>query len=253
MSSESTSNNQAVKEQPLAAEELREGVDRGRISYSRLALLGVIIYLLEFAFIIPFYKEPPGAGSTNSQLADFYAANHTSILIYVVGVSAAILGRILFAAVLRDVLRHVARTRVLMDLAFGLVVVGVTVESISLGLEGVAASMGTYGSEPPVAVAAALQSVSPNVGIPLTITFGFFAAVASLAMISSRLFPHWIGWGGLVGGIVYALSVALHLAPDNGVLSMGQFVGWLLIVVWMLATGIVLFRRARSQRSVSSA
>lgn len=252
MSSESTPNHQALKEQTLAAEELREGVDRRRISYSRLALLGVIIYLLEFAFIIPFAKTP-GAGNTNSQLADFYAANHTSILIYVAGVSAAILGRILFAAVLRDVLHHIARTRVLMDLAFGLVVVGVTVESISLGLEGVAASMGTYGSEPPVAVAAALQSGSTNVGIPLTITFGLFAAVASLAMISSHLFPRWIGWSGLVGGIAYALSVALHLAPDNGVLSMGQFIGWVLIVVWMLATGIVLFRRARSQRSMSPA
>jgi hypothetical protein len=253
MSSESTSNNQAVKEQFPAAEELREGVEHGRISYSRLALLGVIIYLLEFAFIIPFYKEPPGAGSTNSQLADFYAANHTSILIYVAGVSVAILGRILFAVALRDVLRQVPGVRALMDFAFGLVVVGVTVESIGLGLEGVAASMGTYGSEPPVAVAAALQSVSPNVGIPLTITFGFFAAVSSLAMLRSRLFARWIGWVGLVGGIAYALSVTLHLAPDNDVLSMGQFIGWVLIVVWMLATAIVLFGRARSRRTASLA
>lgn len=154
-----------VNEDDRTAEE-RSEAQRGetgqgpRISYNRLALLGVVIYLLEFAFIIPFYKEPPGAGSTNSELLTFYAANRTDILIYVAGVSAAILGRIIFAAGLRDVLRQIPGARALMDLAFGLVVVAVTVESIGLALEGVAASLGTYGSEPPVAVAAALQNAS---------------------------------------------------------------------------------------------
>lgn len=253
MSSESSPNEQAVQERPPDVGEFGEGVTGGRILYNQLALLGAIFYLLEFAFIVPFAKTPPGAGSTNSELADFYVANHTSILIYVAGVSAAILGRILFAAALRDALRQIPGTRTLMDFVFGLVVVGVTVESIGLGMEAVAASIGTYGSEPPVAVAAALQNASSNLSIPLTIAFGLFAAVASLAMLRPRLFPRWIGWTGLVGGIAYVLSVALHFAPDNSILSLGQFIGWLLIIVWMLATGIVMFRRTRSRRSESSA
>lgn len=253
MSSESSPNEQAVQERSPATEELREGVEHGRVPYNRLALLGVIIYLLEFAFIIPFAKTPPGAGSTTGELADFYAANHTSILIYAAGVSAAILGRILFVAALRDVLRQIPGTRILMDFAFGLVIVDVTVESVALGMEAVVASMATFGSEPPVAVAGALQSASLDLGIPQTVTFGLFAVVASLAVLGSRFFPRWIGWTGLVGGIGYALSVALHFAPDNSILSMVQFIGWLLIIVWMLATGIVMFRRTRSRRSESSA
>lgn len=76
------------------------------ILYNRLALLGVVIYLLEFAFIIPFYKEPPPAGSANSEIAAFYAANRTDILACTAGVSVAILGVLLFAAALRDVLRQ---------------------------------------------------------------------------------------------------------------------------------------------------
>lgn len=247
MSSESSSNEQAVQERPPTAEELQGGVESERISYNRLALLGVIIYLLEFAFIIPFFKEPPGAGSTNSELANFYATNQTSILIYVVGVSAAILGRILFAAGLRDVLRPIPGARALMDLAFGLAVVAVTVEGISLGLEGVAASMGTYGPEPPVAVAAALQNASLNLGIPLSITHGLFAAAASLAMLRSRLFPRWIAWTGLVGGLAYTTTFSQAFGPNFIGDTIGSGIGWLLIVVWMLATGIVLLQRARSR------
>jgi hypothetical protein len=213
-----------------------------------LALLGVIIYLMEFAFIIPFYKEPPRTDSTNSELLAFYAANRTDILIYVAGVSAAILGRIVFAAGLRDVLRKVRGARALMDVAFGMVVVAVTVESIGLALEGVAASMGTYGSEPPVAVAAALHNASLSLDVPMSITHGLFAAVASLAMLRARVLPRWIGWTGLVGGIAYTMSFSLAFGPNIVGDIVGSGIGWLLIVVWMLATGIVLFRRTRSGR-----
>ncbi len=55
--------------------------------------MGVILYWMEFLFIIPFYKEPPGEGASNSEIAAFYTANRTDIL-----------GVLLFAAALRSVL-----------------------------------------------------------------------------------------------------------------------------------------------------
>jgi hypothetical protein len=66
----------------------------------------------------------------------------------------------------------------------------------------------------------------------------------------SRALPAWIGWVGLIGGVAHLLSVNAGNYPAGlmDAREMLEFFGWLLMVVWMLATSIVLFRRAGSVR-----
>lgn len=241
----------SIREKQAADQSLSNEPERGAteprssISYSRLALVGVILYLMEFLFIIPFYKEPPGEGAPAGELAVFYAANRTDILIYVAGVSAAILGVVLFAAALRSVLRQAGggpAAGILADFALACAAVAIALETAGLMMEGMAANMATYGENPPIAVAAALHGAGVEV---FTMPRAAFVFTASLAMLLTRVLPRWIGPAGLVAAVAYgAGSVFLVYDPDSA-LGLVQFVGWLLMVVWMLATGIVLFRRAR--------
>jgi hypothetical protein len=218
------------------------------IHYNRLALVGVVVYLMEFIFIIPFFREPPEAGMPASEIAAFYAANRTDILTYVAGVSAAILGVLLFATALRSVLRQVgggSTAPILADFALACAVVAIAVETVGMVLEGIAANMATYGEDGLATVAAALHGAGFDVA---TMPWAVFVLAASLAMVLTAVLPRWIGWVGLVSAVGYGSgTVFLAYDPDSA-LGLVQVAGWLLMIVWMLATGIVLFRRAPSWR-----
>jgi hypothetical protein len=84
----------------------------------------------------------------------------------------------------------------------------------------------------------------------LFIPLGVFVGVASLAMLSSHLFPKWICWLGLLSGLGLAPGGVLAAATFGtlgGADSISQApvgLGVPAFWVWMLATGVLLFRRA---------
>jgi len=76
-----------------------------------------------------------------------------------------------------------------------------------------------------------------------------FVAVSGFAMLRSGLFPGWMCWLALVVGVVGTpAAVVAGLAYDAGTLAtvfdLLTTVTALGFWVWMLATGIFLFRRA---------
>lgn len=216
---------------------------RGQNSSSGLALAGTILFLMELIFIIPFYKAPPGKGASAGELAAFYAAQRTDILTWAFGVSAAILGVLLFAAALRGVLRQAGGAGPLADFAFACAIVATALETTGLLLATMAANVATTGEGAPVAVVIALQG---GLGVIPSIPRVVFVFTASLAMLTTRVLPGWIGWVGLVAAVAYgAGSIAQGYEPESA-LGLLQFGGWLLTIAWMLGTGIVLFRRSRA-------
>lgn len=109
-------------------------------------------------------------------------------------------------------------------------------------MEGVAANMAIYGENPPVAVAAALHGAGGDIFTMPRVAFVF---AASPAMLLTSVLSRWIGLVGLVSAVAYGAG-SVFLAYDPGsALGLAQFLGWLLMIVWMLATGSVLFRRVR--------
>jgi uncharacterized membrane protein len=90
-----------------------------------------------------------------------------------------------------------------------------------------------------------------------TVGFAVFPAIAiamtatSLAQVISRQFPRWLGWPGMVVGVFgIASSTYLSAMAQNVVGGSSPLGSWMLgFWIWMLATGVVLFRRTPSRNS----
>lgn len=117
------------------------------VNGNRLALIGVFWYLLEFAAIALFFEKIPPGGSSAAEYAAYYAANHATLPLYVVGVCAAILGRLAFTSGLRCAFHQFEESAPLLDLAYATSIVSVTVEIVGLGMIVMALSMAGSGME----------------------------------------------------------------------------------------------------------
>ena len=90
-----------------------------------------------------------------------------------------------------------------------------------------------------------------------TVGFAVFPAIAvamvstSLAQVISGQFPRWLGWPGLVVGVFgIASSVFLSAMAQNVVGGSSPLGSWMLgFWIWMVATGVVLFRRTSGRHS----
>jgi hypothetical protein len=67
-----------------------------------------------------------------------------------------------------------------------------------------------------------------------------------LAVVFSRLYPTWLGWVGVVGGLGSLTSgVAMFLGVD-----LELYIAFALVVsVWMVAMGLLMWRRADTARN----
>lgn len=65
-------------------------------------------------------------------------------------------------------------------------------------------------------------------------------------ILRTAVLPRWIGWVGLAAGLSYVVSTAGYVfSTGQNPLDMLEFIAFVLFVTWMMATSIVLVRRAR--------
>lgn len=219
----------------------------GRLLGTRLALVGAVMYLLEWV-VIPFFASVPTdrLGDDAQAIVAAYAGE-ARITAFAVGWFAfVLLGRVLYAVALRDALRASGRSSSLASFAVGAMAVSVAVELASLGTVATAARLAENGAD-----AAAIVALDGAAHIATALVFapiGVSVLAASLAMLTSRLFRVWlaalgIASGGLliVGGVLHPLAVGETGAwRDAGGLpvALGVPTFWL----WMIVTSIILWR-----------
>ena len=86
----------------------------------------------------------------------------------------------------------------------------------------------------------------PAIGVPLALTAGAFAA----AIRHERTFPGWLWWLSIVAAVLGVASATTMLGPTNngsvvyGVLLLAA----VLLFAWLIASSLVLVRRARRPR-----
>lgn len=157
------------------------------------------------------------------------------------------LTRLLFAAGLCGVLRQVEGGGApLTTFAIAAAAADTAIEIAGWSLLGSAARLAAQGAEP--GVAAALGVASGDLAFLHTVTVALFAGAASAVILRTGVLPRWIGWIGIAAALLRCIA-ALHLAiPIDAFRSAGTIGYFLLYAPWTLASGVVLFRRHRSDR-----
>ena len=220
---------------------------RARLIGNRWTLVGAILYLLEWVAIAGFNPgNTPTSFLKPDAVVTMYASHAGGVAAAASWFSVVLLGRILFTVGIRDSLKRSGADTLLADFAVGAMAVSVILEIASYALAGAAAALAHAGGDRAaiVAVDAAGGWVNAMIFAPL----GLSVLAAAYAQLRSGLFPAWLAWlGGASGGITVVLGLVIGPALAAGpgpfqtvqILSFATLGFW----VWMLATGIILFRR----------
>ncbi|HEV2034588.1 MAG TPA: hypothetical protein VGU71_10395 [Candidatus Dormibacteraeota bacterium] len=223
----------------------------GQLVGNRLALIGAIVYLLEWVGIAAARTGVPAGpghtGITSSQVVALYAGHYGGVAFLATWLSLVLLGRIAFATALRSALRRSGADSVLLDFAVGAMAASVILEISAFAVAAGAAQVANTGGNPDMVVA--LDAAANWLDLVIIAPLGVFLLCSALAMLWSGFFPRWISWLGIACGVAGTLlGVLIGPAFVAGgtffsavsVLNLSVLGFW----VWMLATGIVLFRRA---------
>jgi hypothetical protein len=217
---------------------------------NRLALAGAIWYLLEIPILFPFVSVSSPPVAKTAELVAYYSAQKTNLLIGAAGASVVLLGRIAFSAGARASLQRTAGVRALADLALGAMVLSVVFEVAMTALYAAAGRMAGGGGDPAGIVA--LHYSADTVGFAVFPAIAVAMVATSLAQVISGQFPRWLAWPGLVIGVFgIASSTYLSAMAQNVVGGSSPLGSWMLgFWIWMVATGVVLFRRTPGRHSV---
>lgn len=216
---------------------------------NRLTLIGAIWYLLEWVAIIAFARVAPPAPGRAAEVAAYYSAQATNLMIAAGLFGLLEIGRIAYIAGLRGSLRQTAHIRGLLDLALGAMVLSVGFEVAEYSVAAAAGQMAAAGGDRAGVVSLAYASASIGLMVPTAIAVSVEAA--SLAQLLSRQFPWWLTILGLVAGAFGIVSSTYSAA--TGTIGGGRGLWVPAMWIWMIATGVILFRRVgRSPESLAA-
>jgi hypothetical protein len=229
---------------------------------NRLALIGAIVYLLEWVAIAGFGAgtAPTNQGTSAQDVVSEYKQHATAISLAAGWFSLVLLGRILFVAGVRDGLRRSGYRTALADFALGSMTVSVVLEIAAFASAGGAAHVAANGADQSTIVG--LDAVANWLDLSIWAPIGASIFATALAMLLSRAFPTWLcglgivaGLAACVGGVINGAGFhqggALFQFSDNAA-TVAAFGFW----IWMLITGFLLFRAARRrepERAVAAA
>ena len=214
---------------------------------NRWTLVGAVLYLLEWVAIAGFNA----AGTPTSFLKPdvvvaLYASHAGGVAASASWFSLVLLGRILFTVGIRDSLKRSGADTLLTDFAVGAMAVSVVLEIASYALAGAAAQLAHSGGDRSAIVA--VDAAGSWLNVMIFAPIGMSVLAAAFGQLRSRLFPAWLCWLGVAAGVigcVLGLLIGPAFAAGPGpyqtvqMLSITTLGFW----VWMLATGIILFRR----------
>jgi hypothetical protein len=243
------------------------GVTSGRkpLIGNRLALAGVVIYFLEWIGIAALNvgNVPASQGTHAAELLAQYAQHGTAVELMAGWLSLVELGRILFVAGIRDGLRKSGAQTLLADFAVVAMAVSVVVEILAWTVAAGGAYAAANGADQStiVGIDGVANFFTQVIGAPLAASI----LAASLAMLQSRLFPAWLCWLGVAAGTmasVYGVIAGAAFAAGgsctaalcltgSGLPALAQVLSVTLLGawIWMIATGVVLFRAADRPRN----
>jgi hypothetical protein len=220
-----------------------------KLTGNRLVLAGVVLYFMEWLVIAVAPSLPTDElGHEPAAIAAAYA-EHPGRTAFLAGwLSVVLLGRIVFCIGVRSALRESGRPSMLADVAVAAMAVSVTTEVIDYAL--VASGGWLAHAHGSASAIVALDTAGTMVFQMVFAPIGFAIVAAAAAMLASGPFRRWLCGLGLVGGSLLVAGGVVGAAARgsggtlHGVGSALTGTPVALCWVWLLATGVVLFRAA---------
>jgi hypothetical protein len=220
---------------------------RGGPVGNRLALAGVVLYLLEWVAIIGSAPPGPfGPGTSHHSIYSDYASHAGRATLAAAWFAVVLVGRILFVSGVKASLRDRPRAGPLLDLALGAMAVSVVLEVVAYAVVAGTARLAASGAGTGLVVG--LDSAAFWVDLLIWGPVGVSVLATGVAMLRSGLFASWLSWLGIVAGVAGIVGClvagATVDASGSGAADAATSLPALAIWVWMVATGVVLWRRA---------
>jgi hypothetical protein len=148
-----------------------------------------------------------------------------------------------FGAGMRNVLRRAeGEADILSTIAFGAAVAAVGWVMLFAAVNATLAFTAGHASPGEIKLLVAFEYMVDQLTF---LALGLFVGAASLAMLSTRAFPKWMGWTGVVSAALFVSSNVSMLDPAGPIGNAGGLgmVGLLLFLVWAIAASVSLLRR----------
>jgi hypothetical protein len=211
------------------------------VAGNRLVLTGAVLYLLEWVAIIAAgVSIPVGASASAHDVISAYAG-HANAIGWAAGWFCVVeVGRILVMVGLRAALRDVGRLRPLLDVAVVAMAVSVALEIVVYAVAaGGAWSLDNGGSSDVVRV---LDAASYQLNQTIYGPLGVAMLCAGWVMWKSGAFNRVLPVLALVAGTLFTLLGLVFVAPRFSGVAQALSAGAILMWIWMVWTGVVLWR-----------
>jgi hypothetical protein len=215
---------------------------------NRLALAGTVLYLLEWVAIvgaggIDVLFKP---GTSPPKVLDAYAG-HSNAYAWAAGwFSEVLLGRALFAVAVRRGLISSGLQDASADFAVLAMTAGVVFETAAFAMVMGAAILADHGAT--ADMVAGLDTSALSIESLLWGPTGLAVLALAWAMFRSSLFPRALCAVGGVGGILLLVDGLVFNAPRFVSAQSALQGGVPLMWVWMLWTGVLMWRRGEKSR-----
>lgn len=212
--------------------------------WERLALAcGILFAVFVVVGVVAF---PNGASSNDppAKIVAYYAQHHSADLAndYLSFLAAGVF--VVFLAGLSSWLRRMEGAGGMgTRLAFGAGLAGIVFEFVATAIE-IALASRLYNLVSPDVVAG-LFVVASRLFYTSVLFYGIFLAAASALLLRSKVLPRWLSWLGVAGSAVLILG-SLAISDPRGPLGALYFIGFVLLLLWVLGTSIGLLRRTQS-------
>jgi hypothetical protein len=214
---------------------------------NRLALIGAVVYLLEWVAIIAASPPGPlGPGTGTKEVVAAYSHHAGAAAVSAGWFAVCLLGRVVYMAGLKASLRARPRELPLMDVAVAAMAISVTLEVAAYAVVAGAARLAVGGADSGLVVA--LDGAAFWLDLLIFGPAGVSLLAAGAAMLRSRLFPRWLGWIALLAGGAGTIGCVLSAATaGKSAAGLADALGSVAAIgmwVWMLVTGVLLWRAA---------